>query len=362
MKILSIGYIPKNTTVIHAEKNKYFYQPNHAFTGYDSFMNAQNPIDKDIIVLKQNIDEVILPFKKQYAKQFSQLGQIEYETQEKLDLVNSQEAKLLLKKIEAEDNKAFKNTETKTVDYKKYIDNIEEFKFYEELAKKEPFLHNQAVKEKINAGRERFKGEINEFNKFKPYYDTVQNTKHNMREELDKITLKSLPDVAEKIKNLKDKHRTAAGLLLFSDCRKINEIYKEYNAIAECNKDTNADIYKLQKRIALLHDDLKKFAENDNKEDSIDMINKFLDENSDNKIQDITKEEIKSVYEQLYTEADAVTAKYSEYLKKYDTDNKIEIDKKLINKTLKYQESVNKELASLIQKEKINKKKPYGVW
>ena len=353
MKIQSVSYIQKNRTVQQTKINKPAYITSPRFTGGDDFVMSKNYLDNKIIELKNNIDSVISPFKQQYDGQFIRLGQIGIDIQEKLELSEKYETQLLLKKIYAADNKTFKQTERNTADYKKYMENTEEFKRYEKLSEREPYSSNPIILKTIADNREKFTGNDDEFNKLKTYYDTVIGIKSSMYEELDKINLKNFPGTAEKIKTLRDKHITVLSMLLFSDCLLMTDICKSYNEITTAYRDKTLPAVMLLEKIFAAEENLQKFAGNDNnRTDSLNMISDFLQDNNNFKTESISKEEINSVYKKLTTKADKIIAEYTDYLKKYNADTKIKIDKKLINKTLKSQNSVNTLLSSLVQKEK----------
>ena len=352
MKIQSVSDIQTNRTVQHTKINKSAHITSPNFTGCGDFVMSKNYLDNKIIELKNNIDSVISPFKQQYGGQFILLGQIGFDIQEKLKLSGKYETQLLRKKIYAADNKTFKQAERKTADYKKYMENIKEFKRYEKLSEREPYSSNPIILKTIADNREKFTCDDDEFNKLKIYYDTVIGTKSSMSEELDNINLKNFPETAEKIKALKDKHITVLSMFLFSDYFLMADIYKSYNEITTAYRDKTLPADMLLEKIYRQEENLQKFAENDNnRTDSLNMISDFLQDNNNFKTESISKEEINSVYKKLTAKADKIIAEYADYLKKYNADTKIKIDKKLINKTLKSQNSINTLLSSLVQKE-----------
>ena len=353
MKIHSVSDIQTNKTLQRSKINNSAHITSLNFTGCDDFVRSKNYLDNKMIELKNNIDSVISPFKQQYDGQFILLGQIGLDAQEKLELSGKYETQLLQKKIYAADNETFKQAERKTADYKKYMENIQEFKRYEKLSEREPYSSNPIILKTIADNREKFTGNDDEFNKLKTYYDTVIGTKSSMSVELDKINLKNFPGTAEKIKALKDKHITVLSMLLFSDCILMTDICKSYNEITMAYRDKTLPAGMLLEKIYRQEENLQKFAENDNnRTDSLNMIRDFLQDNNNFKTASISQEEINSVYKKLTEKADRIIAEYTDYLKKYNADTKIKIDKKLINKTLKSQNSVNTLLSSLVQKEK----------
>ena len=359
MKIQSIGTLRQDGNVRQTKTNKYDYVSMPKFTGQDSFSSKSYSFDNRLSELKDTIDAVITPFKQQYGENFIRLGKIGFDAQEKLALVKKNEKELFYKKLYASDNETFKQSEKNVKDYEKYTNNINNFKHYEELSKKEPYFSNPAIVKIIDDNHEKFAGDVNEFDKLKTYYDTVKNTTKAMHEELNKINLKNIPDAAEQIEKLDNKHIAVIVLFLLSDYTQMSDIYKEYNAISTGYKNKTMPINMVWNRIDLLEENLQKFAENDaNRADTMKEIDKFLEEDYKDNTENISANKIKSIYEQLFENTDKTISKYTEYLKKYNADTKLEIDKKLINKTLKYQNTVNAKLASLIQqeKEKIYKK------
>ena len=232
--------------------------------------------------------------------------------------------------------------------YLRYIKNMKDFENYQRLAESEPYSSNSEIKKIIEDNKEKFTGASGEFEKFKPYHDMVIDTEKSMTEELDGVTLQKIPGFSERISTLKNKHIEALWLILNSGYTLITDFYKEYNLLVNANKKGTISFYKISDRISQLEERVKEFmAEKSLKPADTREIDKFLEQNANDK-SIISTEEIKAGYSQLAAMVDNIVSKYTMRIGKCD----IQADDKLISETLKYQNSVNSRLASLIQKEK----------
>lgn len=364
MRILPI--ISNIQTVYNPNKNytrNNTLRINPSFGSEDRFQKSDVLLNPQINQIKSDIQNIVEPFLEENKERFIMLGEIGYDSQEKLKLIKDYETRLMQKKFNAAQNEAFKNLTQNAILYEKYKNNIQEFERTAQFVQNHKMYSTDKILNAIENGRKKIYRDSEEFKKLKPYYDKFQEVKTNMDKELDNISSKNIPEFSKQIKNLDEQNRTAVMLFLISCYTDANDIKKEAQLLlSDCkNHKISYDIFK---RIEKINYKIQQFEENtENKKSITDPIDKFLEENKDYKKTNIPENEICKIYEKLLANTDKTISKYANELIEYNQSNKIKISPRIIDRTYNSQARINKHLNELIlqEKEKFYRQENFGL-
>lgn len=355
MRILPVvtRFFTNNTNTNTINRQNAFKPQFTADDANDTFQ-SYSILDLQINEMQDEIENKIKPYKEMIKEKFNIIGKIGYDTQEKLKLIRTSETELMNKKFEANEQPVFKKADKRTEPYEKYQKNIKEFETTEKFVKNSSYYSTPQILKTIEKSRAKVYRDTDEFSKLQPLYDTIQNTKNEMSDELDLINSHNLPEFSQKIKELDDKNLTAVMLALVSGYPDAVAICKKSDDILKAYKEKSQPSFKLLEQVEALNGEIQRFdgKSSDNNRKVVEEMDKFIDENIDYEDNILSKSEINQTYQKLLQDANIAIKKYTDRLAKHLAEDKTTVSPRIIDRTLKSQAKANKTINELIQKEK----------
>lgn len=316
----------------------------------DSFERKNSCMDKQITELENDVNNKVLPYIEEHREKFVALGKVGYESQEKLKLVRVYETELMNKKFGAGKNETFQNASQNARIYEQYDKNIKEFERNERFVHDHPEYASDELLQAIKKGREKVYRDCEEFEKLRPHYEKSQEIREQMDSELSDVSSAALPEFHEKIKQLDMQNKNAVMLFLVSGYTDAQEIKKDTVDIVQEYKENKVS-YDILKRLEKVNYKIQKFEEDD-KTAVMESIDNFLEENQNSDAADLTEDEINKTYKTLLEKTDEIILKYTGEIAAYNEANPVKISPRIMDRTFKSQEKINKTISKLIQKEK----------
>ncbi len=352
MKISAVTILNPFKPQYSREKNTPLSSSQPVFTSNDRF-EANSIVKTELDSIATDIKEEIIPYREKYKNTFIQLGKIGYDSQEKLKLVKNYETMLMNKKFNAANNEIFKQASKNALLYEKYKNNIDEFERTAQFAQKNNYYSNTEIVKLINTSRPKMIRDAEEFSKLEPTYNKVNETTELMNADLEKICSGNLPNFHNKIMALNEQNKTAAMLMFISDYPDTTNICNEYKNILNEYQTKKLPMYDLLKKIEKLSYKIQKFKENqENSEERLAEINRFVEENKNYKTENISEKTIKTTYDKLLKNTDDTIIKYSKDLQDYVNKHPVNISPRITDRTFKMQARIIKQLNELIWQEK----------
>ena len=351
MKILPlVSYKTNNTR--NFENNKKQISMTPVFTSNDSAQFG-TVLDSQIFNLKEIFDKEINPYINQNKPKFTQIGKIGYDSQEKLKLAQNLSQQLFNKKIDFENQNTFKKVKKVIDPYEKYLSNIKEFEYTSKIILNNENYATPEIKNFIKKNTHKIYQEDEEFNKIKPLYEEYNSTKEELNQNLDKININNKPDFTRRLKVLDKTNREAVMLILVSGYTDMIKLSTEAEDLFIDYKEKNEPNFKLMERANRLYYAAQQFQEQTMNNNSIDSeINYFLLENKNYISENLTKSEISTEYNELFNKTDNIINLHAQKLNEFYKENPIKTSPRIIDKTLKAQEKVNKQLNQMLLAEK----------
>lgn len=352
MKILPVSILPFIRTQNVQPANN---QPKKiSFTSKNDIFASGSILDREITDLKEVFDNEINPFIEKNREKFNQAGKIGYSSQEKLKIVQSLEQQLFEKKFNSTDNKIFKEVEKVTDIYAKYKENIREFEQTSKNIINSTMYSTPELRKAVEKSRPKvYQGE-EEFGKIQPLYQEYNNAKSIINQDLDELSIKNMPEFAAKIEELRNQNATAVFIILNSGYADMLKLSKDAQQLFKDYKEKNQPAFKLMERADRLSCDVQKFQNNiENYETNSEETEKFIEENKDYENKNLSEEEIKNTYKELFKAADEIIDFHSANLYNYYKENPIKLSPRIIDKTFKAQERANRNLNKMLQNEKL---------
>lgn len=350
MKILPLAFTPYTKPAQDSGRSKFNISLN--FEGKDSFKRSGSFFEKHISDLQSDIESIVNPYIEQHKTRFLQLGKIGYDSQEKLKLINKYETGLMQKKLSAFNSDEFASAAQNANLYEKYMENIKEFERTEQFVKSHPVYSTDKILNTIEKGKIKIHRDDAYFEQLKPFYDKYQSVKQSMDLEFARITSKNNPEFFEKIKKLDEQNKTAVMLFLVSGYPDAAEITKEAGEIVKCCKNGKVS-YDILKKFEKINYKIQKFQE-DRQDNSavLESIDKFLEENKNYRMDNLSEEEIHGTYKTLLSMTDEVISGSIRALNDYNTAHPVKLSPRITDRAFKIQAKVNRAINNLIQEEK----------
>ncbi len=326
------------------------------FCSNDTFHRG-SIIETEISNLKENIENNLDPYRDKYSEKYKLTGLIGFDSQEKLKLVQDFEQKLFQKNFNYMDNPVFKKVERVTDLYKEYQNNIREFENNAKIAENNKFISTPELKDAIEKRRLKMYRDQEEFEKIKPLYDVSVETQREIAKDLEDLNSKKPYEFVNGIKQLNEQNKGAIFFMLTSGYPEMLKIYADANTLIKEAENPKTNHYDLMQRLEKINNNiemLKRTIENTDEENNKE-LEEFLEKNKDYKQKNLSDEEIKNEYNKLLQTADKIIHKHTKELDNYYLTNPVKLSPRLIDRTLKTQKRINKEINLLIYKEKEKK-------
>lgn len=311
-------------------------------------------LDRQIGELKQTFEDEILPFKEKNLPKYIQIGKIGYDSQEKLKIAKDYAQELFNKKFTYQENTVLKNVKKSVEPYEKYLKNIKEFEKTSGFIQNNENYSTAEIRQFIKKSTPKIYQGSEEFEKLKPLYDKYELTKDNIDAELDAAGIQTRPEFAKQLEKLDTQNKEAVMIMLISGYPEMLKITTDAQKLFKDYSEKNEPLYKLLERTEKLNEDTQNFIKNniDNSTRIDNEIELFLEKNKNYKEVNLSAEEIKTTYIELINQTDKIIEKHTGVLNSYYNSQKIKVSPRIIDKTLKAQERVNKKLNELLLQEK----------
>ena len=344
-------YTPSKTTYNKQIGHK---STNPTFKG--TYTDGPCPIiDNGIKQLKSKIDTVIKPYAETNKELFTSLLKIGYASQEKLKMINRYETKLIQMQLDAVNSPKIKQNSQEAMIYKNYLLNLSHFNSLIEYTQKNPKFATEKILHTIKISKPKMTRDSEEFKKLKPLYIKANEIRAQMSEDFNRINDQKSPHFIQGIKELDTQNKTAAALILMSDYPEYNAIIKEYDRILTNRKENIEPLYRILERIEDLNNKIQNFEEQkQNKQSILNDISNFVNANKDYETNSLSARTIQENYNALIANTQDVIDKNSTELENYRKEHQVNISQRIIDRTLKMQDKINKQLNILIAEEKRN--------
>lgn len=353
MKILPVNiFRHRDLSITNSKKDKNAVLST-PFTSNDT-AHFGSILDMQIGELKEIFENEINPFIEKNKPMYIQIGKIGYDSQEKLKLAKNLNQQLFNKKFDLENNITIKKVEKTVEPYRKYLDNIKEFEQTSRFILNSKYYATPEMVRFIEKSRPKIYQGSTEFSKIKPVYDEYNQTKQNIDNDLNNIGLQSNPEFARKLKDLDNQNRTAVMLMLVSGYPDMLKLSGDAEKLFKDYKEHTQPVFKLMEQTERLTYDTRHFQEHSlsNRSELDKEIKDFIDANKNYKSENLTEEEINTVYNEFIIAADNTINSHAKKLETFVKDNPFKVSPRIIDKTLKAQQRTNKQLSILLQKAK----------
>lgn len=258
------------------------------------------------------------------------------------------------KKFTYQENTVLKNVKKSVEPYEKYLKNIKEFEKTSGFIQNNENYSTAEIRQFIKKSTPKIYQGSEEFEKLKPLYDKYELTKDNIDAELDAAGIQTRPEFAKQLEKLDTQNKEAVMIMLISGYPEMLKITTDAQKLFKDYSEKNEPLYKLLERTEKLNEDTQNFIKNniDNSTRIDNEIELFLEKNKNYKEVNLSAEEIKTTYIELINQTDKIIEKHTGVLNSYYNSQKIKVSPRIIDKTLKAQERVNKKLNELLLQEK----------
>ena len=311
-------------------------------------------LDRQIAELKETFDSEINPFFEEIKPKYIQIGKIGYDSQEKLKIVNNYTQKLFQKRFTYEENPVLQKVKKYVEPYEQYRQNIKTFERTSNFIQNSEIYSTPEIKKFIEKNKAKIYQDAEEFEKLKPLHDKYEQTKDLISTELEAKVIQNRPEFAKKIEELNYQNKEAVMLMLVSGYPEVLKLTTDAGNLFKDYNEKKEPLYKLMERAEKLSYDAQDFQMNtmENRAHIDDEIDSFLKRNKNYLSENLSEDEIKTVYSELLEKADSIIEKNTQSLDKYYTSHQIKISPRVIDRTLNAQNRVNKKLNALLLQEK----------